>query len=125
MLALFRPLSAAEATERVKVGGAAYNGSMPLPFPNTDEIERFKALYEANFGVQLDSGQAQDLARRALQIFYLKTCGFKRLPPHPHPAAKPGPAKSRPAHPPAAEWPGPTARSRRSTTSHALPPLRP
>jgi len=44
---------------------------MRLPVPNADEVETFKALYEANFNVSLTSGEAQETATRLVQLVCL------------------------------------------------------
>jgi len=54
---------------------------MNLPTPTPQEVEEFRALYKAEFGVMLSEQEAWDIATRALQLFYICTYGRFHLQP--------------------------------------------
>lgn len=53
---------------------------MNLPTPTAQEVKEFAALYEREFGVVLNEGEAREAATRTLQLFYLGTYGLKTKP---------------------------------------------
>lgn len=44
---------------------------MNLPTPNTDEVARFQALYQAEFGVELSAEEALEQATRLVHYIFL------------------------------------------------------
>lgn len=44
---------------------------MRLPVPTPQQIESFRLLYKAEFGVNLTESEASEVSRRFLQLYYL------------------------------------------------------
>ena len=45
---------------------------MSLPAPNAQEVEAFKTLYKAKFGLELSNEEAQEVARKVIGIVYVQ-----------------------------------------------------
>lgn len=58
---------------------------MNLPIPNAQEVQKFAAFYEREFGVVLSAEEAREASTRLLQLFYLGTYGLKTQARELHP----------------------------------------
>jgi hypothetical protein len=45
---------------------------MTLPCPKGDDVEAFRALYNAKVSLELSSEEALEVATKALHLFYVK-----------------------------------------------------